>query len=512
LTLRRKLLTTFGALGVLALLIAAMTLWTIVQWQNSNARLQDHYERSLLVQRIRAATFRAFKEVPDAVQGGDPDARQEFDQELRSAEADFRTWERLADTKQEKAQVATVRGAYEALVKDADAVFALVAAGKKNAAFALLEGRLEDRNFAQFDKAGEAAAASDRKLRQAIKAQNQRTRQTARTVLFAAAFGTLSLVLLLAAYLVSDLFAPLRQVEDALSDLARGDRERRLPEERDDELGRVNQAFNQAQDALARRERLMGLGGGSANDAANGDDGANNWRDAPSRVTLHTLVAQLRGRVTLLSEHFRRDGAAPNDDSNGASGDGKAVAAEREPQEAVLSQVDDLLQAIARVTDFGFPLDLNLAKTDIRGLLYETLLRFHDELVRRGVSVEISVGANVGEAVVDRLKLREVLGELVRNALHALPERGGRLGLRATLDEENALLLLDVADNGKGADEGAIDRALNAANSKGDSDGGKPAVGLPLARAVVEQHGGQLTVETEPGEGTNVRLELPLRV
>uniref|UniRef100_A0ACD5GMZ6 Uncharacterized protein n=1 Tax=Desertifilum tharense IPPAS B-1220 TaxID=1781255 RepID=A0ACD5GMZ6_9CYAN len=81
--LRQKLLTTFGGLALLALTTTGMTVWAIAQWQSSNAQLEAHYERSLLLQRIQASVFRAFKEVPDAVSGGDLDAAEEFDAFLK---------------------------------------------------------------------------------------------------------------------------------------------------------------------------------------------------------------------------------------------------------------------------------------------------------------------------------------------------------------------------------------------------------------------------------------------
>jgi len=69
--LRRKLLTVFGSLALLSLVTAAVTLWTISSWSKTSEVTESHYQRSLLLQRIRASTFRAFKEVPDTVKGDD---------------------------------------------------------------------------------------------------------------------------------------------------------------------------------------------------------------------------------------------------------------------------------------------------------------------------------------------------------------------------------------------------------------------------------------------------------
>ena len=486
-TLRRKLLSTFAGLAAMALLIALVAGWSVAQWARTEGELRSHYERSLLLQRIRAATFRAFKEVPDAVTGDDTDSRQEFDAFLKPARADFAEWSRLAETRAEKAEVARIQAAFEALVVQARRAFTLVEAGRQREAFVLMEGRLEDQNFAGFQKLSEDAVAADRRVRDIINARATQTRDTARLVMLIAALGTVSLGLLLAAYLASDLFAPLHDASDALDDLARGDRERRLPEDRDDELGRLNAAFNAAASSIAQRERTL-----SAVETADSAEGGEPWRNQPSRLALHAMVSQLQAQV----------GQAGRATREGNADDEKLDDAERED---TLRQIDDLLRAISRVTDFGFPLDLNRARVDVRALLYEVLVRFHDELARRGVSFDLSVSPEVGEASLDRLKMREALAELIRNGLEALPARGGRIGLRARI--EGSTLVLEVADDGGGADGSAIDRALS-----GRGENGKPAVGLRLTRAIIEQHGGAMDVQSREGEGTYVQISLPIGV
>ncbi len=479
--LRQKLLTTFAGLALLTLATAGMTIWTIARWQDSNQKLRGHYQRSLLLQRVRATTFRAFKEVPDAVTGGDANARQEFEALLKPAEQDFKLWSQLADSKAERQQVQQIRQAYEALIQNARQVFDLVEANRRNEAIALMEGQLEDRDLLPFQKLTEQAATSDRQNRQVINAQVENTRQTAQLALAIAAFGAISLVLLLAAYLAADLFAPLREVEQAMDDVAKGDLQRRLEMERADEIGAVGAAFNRMIDAIGERQPVaISLDG-----AASGGDGS--WQSTPSRVTLHRLVSQLRSRFHQVSQNHQLDGDN----------------FEQEKQ-ILIEQLDNLLQAVTRMTDFGFPVDLNLARTDIRALLYEVLVRFQAEFAERGISFELDIAPEVSYAVVDRLKLREVLSELIRNSLAALPEQGGRLGIRTLVVADGKELLIEVADNGSGIKQSLIAQTFDTEQQIG--------VGLALTKAIAQQHGGQLKIDSEPGKGTNVQIHLPIRV
>lgn len=204
------------------------------------------------------------------------------------------------------------------------------------------------------------------------------------------------------------------------------------------------------------------------------------------RVTLHRLVSQLRSRVAQL------------DEAENGHGEGREL----------VGQLDGLSRAVARMTEFGFSLDLNLSRTDMRALLYRVFMRFQDEFAQRAVSVELQIDPEVGHATVDRLKLREAVGELLQNVLSALPESGGQQGLRARPSEDGTELLIEVADDGAGAEQSLIDYAFDLDENDPDD---RPRVGLALTKAIIEQHGGRLRVETEPGGGAYAQTRLPLR-
>lgn len=483
--LRRKLLITFGSLALLGLVTAGVSIWTTVQWEATNEQLQQHYTRSLQAERIRADTFRAIKEIPDALAARDDDARQEFGQAVSDIDEEFETWSKLADNQNERQQVQRVRQTYDQVMRDAQRFFDLVEAGRRDEARELLEEDMEENSFQNFQQATEQAVASDGERRQGIRSQVDDTRRIALLMESIAAFGTVSLLMLLGAYLVSDLFRPLKEVKEALEDLGKGDLDRRLDEERADELGGINRAFNHAVESLSERERLQGLAA-----EPNGDEEKPDWQYTPSRTTLHRMVSHLRSRVVNLNGH--------------ATGSDPESVAERR---ALVEELDNLSQTVVRMTEFGFPLDLNLSRTDVRALLYRVFMRFQDEFAERAISLDLEIEPEVDYAVVDRLKLREATGELLRNALAALPERGGHLGLRSRLSEESSELLIEVADDGSGADQSLIDEVFDQEYE----DEGQPRTGLALVRAIAEQHGGHVEIDTEPGEGTYARIQIPLR-
>ena len=79
--------------------------------------------------------------------------------------------------------------------------------------------------------------------------------------------------------------------------------------------------------------------------------------------------------------------------------------------------------------------------------------------------------------------------------------------LRARLSEDGTELLIEVADDSVGAEQSLIDEVFDPRDALAE----RSCVGLALTKAIVEQHGGSLGVESQPGDGTYAQIRLPLR-
>ena len=257
---RQKLQAVIACLTLIGLGLAAITLWATIQWQHSGKQIRDHYLRSLFLQDLRAATLRAFIEVPEAISGKDPEARADFEKQLVAAEGNFRSWAELAHSASERRQVDEVRRAHNALVRDARHIFALVEEQQIAEAYTAL-AQLEKSGFLRFEELSVRAVQSDNENRRLVQEEAKRVRELAQIGLVTAAAVTVGLVALLAYYFVSGLFRPLREIESALDALGRGDLQRRIPEAtalrsartgREDELSKLVRVFNRTVEELSR--------------------------------------------------------------------------------------------------------------------------------------------------------------------------------------------------------------------------------------------------------------------
>lgn len=102
-------------------------------------------------------------------------------------------------------------------------------------------------------------------------------------------------------------------------------------------------------------------------------------------------------------------------------------------------------------------------------------------------------------------QLRQLVLNLVRNALEAMPE-GGRLSVDLAAAPDGSLVVLRVGDTGVGIPETDIGRIFEPFFTSKDEGTG---LGLVISRQIVEAHGGRITVDSEPGHGTVFSVTLP---
>jgi signal transduction histidine kinase len=128
-----------------------------------------------------------------------------------------------------------------------------------------------------------------------------------------------------------------------------------------------------------------------------------------------------------------------------------------------------------------------------------------------GVTVAAEIVPGLETVEGDVAGLRQLVGNLVSNAVRYTP-RGGRVAVR--LQRADAGLRLEVEDTGIGIPKDDLSRIFEeffrSANARGHTSDGT-GLGLSIVRAVAEQHGGKVSVESEPGRGTRFTVNLPLK-
>jgi signal transduction histidine kinase len=142
---------------------------------------------------------------------------------------------------------------------------------------------------------------------------------------------------------------------------------------------------------------------------------------------------------------------------------------------------------------------------DVAALAGEALELVGHELALRGVTLERRI-AEVPRLRGDAAGVRQAILHLLVNAVEALPG-GGTLRVEVGCDEPRRMVTLVVADDGPGIPPDRLPRIFEPFFS---TKPGGSGLGLAAVRATARRHGGEVSVESQPGHGTSVRLTLPV--
>mgnify|MGYP001829132262 CR=1 FL=1 len=146
-----------------------------------------------------------------------------------------------------------------------------------------------------------------------------------------------------------------------------------------------------------------------------------------------------------------------------------------------------------------------IAEIDMQALVNETFQLIHRDAENKGIRVNLEADPNQRTLWADPNQIRQVLINLLNNAIHATDEDGV---ITVRLQSADTGVTLDIVDSGTGIPKENLDRIFEpffSTKAPGEGTG----LGLFVSRDIVEKFGGKLTVESELGEGTCFRIQIP---
>jgi len=144
--------------------------------------------------------------------------------------------------------------------------------------------------------------------------------------------------------------------------------------------------------------------------------------------------------------------------------------------------------------------------TDLNRVVKDRLALLEASFKRHQAEVELHLGERLPQVGIYQDHLEHVVWNLVLNALDALPLEEGRIEVTTRSAEAGSKVVeLEISDNGVGIPPEEMERVFRPFHSTKGGTG----MGLPLARKLVEEIGGRVHLESTPGRGTAVRVELP---
>ena len=173
------------------------------------------------------------------------------------------------------------------------------------------------------------------------------------------------------------------------------------------------------------------------------------------------------------------------------------------------SRMSRLIEDLLDVTrlEGGKRLPIDPAPLEVEPLFEETYELFKAQAATSSITLRHGTGGKVPKVYADHHRVLQVLSNLIGNAMKFTPN-GGMISFRA--DPQDDHVLFTVADTGPGIPKKNLQDIFNPYWQAKRAERLGAGLGLPIAKGIVEAHGGQIWVESEQGRGTRFLFTLPI--
>ena len=293
------------------------------------------------------------------------------------------------------------------------------------------------------------------------------------------------IAMVLGYFLSSAVTERIRRLDQAAKEIQSGNLSVRIPVTGNDEVARLARTFNQMAVQLEQS---------NANQRALEDL----RRDlvAWAGHDLRTPLAGVRVLVEALADGIIDDPATSR----------RYLQQARKQIDHLSLLIDDLFQ-VSQLDAGGIP--LNLEPASLADLISDTLENFSGLAARQNILLSGSASSDIDPIKMDVQRIGRVLSNLVDNALRYTPS-GGTVSIQAELVA--GTVRVTVQDSGEGISPDDLphvfDRFYRGEKSRNRATGGT-GLGLAIARGIIEAHGGQIGVDSTPGQGARFHFWLP---
>jgi two-component system sensor histidine kinase HydH len=171
----------------------------------------------------------------------------------------------------------------------------------------------------------------------------------------------------------------------------------------------------------------------------------------------------------------------------------------------MIQEVDRLNRVVSQLLEFARPVNIKPQPTDLNALIDDSTKLIESQATANGIAVKTRQLAEAADIMVDPDRLNQVLLNIYLNAIEAMAD-GGELKIElSSVSEANGIDII-IADTGCGIGPEDLSNVFDPYYTTKSSGTG---LGLAIAHNIIEAIGGQIQVESHPGQGTVFRITIP---
>lgn len=184
--------------------------------------------------------------------------------------------------------------------------------------------------------------------------------------------------------------------------------------------------------------------------------------------------------------------------------------AKRKEVEVILAETRRLDRIVNEIVDFARVRRIAPTRVDLTQLVDEVAKLLHPQLEQKHLALKINLSPMINEVHADRDQLRQVLLNVVHNALEATPDGGSPIQITTDelFREDRPGIMIQVKDAGHGISQELIGQIFQPFVTSGKRSG--TGLGLAICKNIIEAHGGDIYASSEVGKGTILGIWMPL--
>ncbi len=299
--------------------------------------------------------------------------------------------------------------------------------------------------------------------------------------------GGIVLAILFSSWVAARVTRPVEQLARAAQEVAEGKWDTRVEARGNDELSQLAESFNRmTTELLEQKERLVQAERVAA------------WRELARRLA-HELKNPLFPLQLTVENLMRARTQSPQQFDEMF----------HESSRTLLAEIANLKAIIGRFSEFSKMPHPRLQPVKLNDLLGGVAKLYQAQFEARGrppIACKLELAEHLDPIMADPELLHRAISNLVLNAMDAMLN-GGTVTLRSRSDYSKAII--EVTDTGSGLTRAECERIFTPYYTSKQHGTG---LGLPIVQSVVSDHGGRITVQSQPGQGTTFVIELPRNI
>lgn len=186
----------------------------------------------------------------------------------------------------------------------------------------------------------------------------------------------------------------------------------------------------------------------------------------------------------------------------------------RDFSKVVLDDVHRIERLIQEILDYARYMEPKLTDEDLNDIVSSCVYFIEVKADSRGIKIEKELASELPRVMLDRQQIKQVLLNLLLNAMDAMGDQGGFLRVRTSklVKPDDALWVqVEIEDTGEGISaanlEHIFDPFFTTKHTSGENEG--TGLGLTIAHQIIREHQGEIQVQSTEGTGTRFRINLP---